>query len=98
VDTHDSGNSVSVHAPDHHHERTCELRPCHDEVVEKVFVKESKRDDFSDAANLSSHLPAVVWPYVAKSGSIDQKLAASPPTVPPASRTSRAPPVFLQSA
>lgn len=98
TERHEGASIASVHAPDHNHEHECELRPCHNPVGERVFLANLLRDHVSDAALLSPDPPSIWLPGFPERAPLVWLNELSLPTGPRLSRSSRAPPAFLQPA
>lgn len=96
-EAHETGTALASHAPDHQHERECELRPCHDQAPE-LTANGGKRDLPVEACILASS-PVVPRLRVVEREAVSSWLIeSSPPTGPPLLRLSRAPPSILQPA
>lgn len=94
---HQTDSGLEGHAPDHQHERECELRPCHDQAPE-VTANGGMRDLPVEACILASN-PVVPRMRVLEREAVSSWLIeSSPPTGPPLLRLSRAPPSILQTA
>ena len=98
TDRHEGAATASAHAPDHHHEHECELKPCHDPADERAFLANLSRDQAPEVALLPLDAPVIQVPIPAHDSPVVWLIESSPPTGPPLSRPSRAPPVFLLTA